>query len=747
MFKFIYKLNLIFLFLTTIVFAEVLKDIKVSGNQRISLETIKVLGDIEIGKDYTQEGLNNIVKVLYETNFFKTAELELNNNTLFIKIVENPIIENIEITGVENDKLKDGIYEYLQLKRRNSFVEFILKKDVDKIKNILKTVGYYFADVKTLVVRNEEKNSINIEHQVTLGSKAEISEISFIGNKVFKDRKLRNLITSEETKFWKFLSKNVYLNEQRIRLDSRLINTFYKNEGYYKAKVVNSFVEMKQDNSFKLLFNIDAGEKYFFENIKIVIPDNFEKEYFSNLKDKALKLKGKEYSLNKIDKVLNEVDKIALSKQYEFINAKISETITGNNKINFIITMEEANKFYVEKINILGNQYTKEEVLRNSFIVDEGDPYNEILFDKSINKIKAKGIFKVVKKEIKGGTSPNMKIVDIIVEEKPTGEISLGAGYGTTGATIGGGIKEKNFMGSGISVDTNIAVSEETLKGKVSIVQPNFRYSDNTLFSSIESSTTDKLADSGYKTSNFGSSIGTQFQQYENFYFSPSLSVKLEDLKTSSNATKSLKKQEGNYFDTLFNYTINYDLRDKAYQPTSGYQTYFTQSLPLISDNSEIINSIDITNYHKIADNMITKISLFGKAANTLSNEDVRISKRLYIPNNKLRGFEKGKVGPKDGLDFIGGNYLTALNLSTTLPSILPEVQNVDFNLFVDVASVWGVDYSDSIDDASYIRSAAGVAVDYFSPIGPINFSLSQPISKRSTDITETFRFQIGTTF
>ena len=192
---------------------------------------------------------------------------------------------------------------------------------------------------------------------------------------------------------------------------------------------------------------------------------------------------------------------------------------------------------------------------------------------------------------------------------------------------------------------------------------------------------------------------------------------------------------------------MNYDLRNKSYQPSDGHQTYFSQALPVVSNNYEIINTLEFTNYHKISQNIITKISLFGKTASTLSDEDVRISKRLYLPNNKLRGFEKGKVGPKDGNDFIGGNYLTAVNLSTSLPELFPTLQNVDFNLFADMANIWGVDYSDSINDASKVRSAVGMAVDYFSPVGPINFSLAQPISKSSTDITETFRFQIGTTF
>jgi len=738
----------IFTYLTLSVysFAEVINKIEIDGNKRISLETIKVLGNIELNKDYNKENLNEVLKKLYDSNFFKNIDFEIKNNILLISILENPIIANVEISGIKNEKLKDLIYDGLKLKNRNSFVDFELKKDANKIENSLKSIGYYFVEVKTLVNRDLEKNSIFINHNISLGSKAEISEISFIGNKNFKDRKLRNLITSEEAKFWKFLSNRSNLDSARIDLDTRLINNFYKNEGYYKANVVNSFVELKEDNSFKLLFNIDSGPKYYIGDVKIIIPENFNKDYFTNIKKEALKLSGKEYSINKINKVLNEVDKIALNKQYEFIDAKIAEEINKNN-INFTITMSESEKFYVEKINILGNDYTKEEVIRNAFIIDEGDAYNEILFNKSINKIKSKKIFKKVEKTISNGTGSNSKIINVIVEEQPTGEISLGAGYGTSGATIGGGVKERNFMGSGMTLDTNLAISEETVLGKFSVIKPNYNYSENTVFASVESSQTNRMKNYGYKTNKIGTSFGTTFQQYENFYFSPELKIFYEDLSTDSTATKSLQKQNGSYFDGTFNYTVNYDLRDKNYQPTDGTQTIFSQDLPVISNNYEIINTIEFINYHKLSEKLVTKFSVFGSAANTLVDEDVRISKRLYLPNKKLRGFEKGKVGPKDGGDFIGGNYLTAVNLSTSLPNLLPTFQNLDFNLFADMANVWGVDYSDTVDEGSKIRSAVGVAVDYFSPVGPINFSFAQPISKASTDVTETFRFQIGTTF
>ena len=324
----------------------------------------------------------------------------------------------------------------------------------------------------------------------------------------------------------------------------------------------------------------------------------------------------------------------------------------------------------------------------------------------------------------------------------------MGAGIGTTGGVIGGGLKEKNFMGSGVTLDTNFQISEDGVKGSVTYAKPNFNYTDNTLFTSIKSTNEDKLSSSGYKITTAGFSIGTKFEQYENLFFSPEIDFTQEDLTTNSSASSSFKKQEGSYSDFYFNYGLIYDTRDSSFNPTKGSAFAFNQELPLISTDNEIKNTIRMSKYKSLnqSENMIGKASLYLSAVNSLDGSDVRISKRTRIPYNRMRGFEKGKIGPKDGGDYVGGNYSAAINLSTNLPGILPSFENLDFSYFIDAGNVWGVDYDSSID-ASKIRSATGIALDFLTPIGPLSFSWSQPITKHSSDKTETFRFNLGTTF
>ena len=695
-------------------YSENIKDIKINGNQRISKETIIVLGKININEDYNDNKLNETLKNLYSTNFFNNISINIENEVLTVSLSENPIIEDIKITGIKNKSIVKELTEIISLKNRTSFTEDQLSLDINRITNALKSGGYYFTKITPSIYKNEKLNSVELIIDVSLGDKAKIKKISFIGDKKVKDKRLLSVIASEEHKFWKFVSNKVYLNQSLINLDVRLLLNYYKNLGYYKAKVNNSFAEFDEKGFFKLIFNVDAGDQYFFNDIKLNLPDDYNIEDFNELNKIFVKLKGKKYSIDDLNSILKEIDKIASIRLYDFIDAEVKEQVIDNKKINFTFNIVDSNKFYVERINIFGNFTTIEEVIRNKLDVDEGDPLNTLQYNKSIDNIKSLRIFKNVKGEIKDGKNDNLKIVDITVEEQPTGEVALAAGVGTNGTTIGGGLNEKNFLGKGINLITDLEISQETVKGKFVYSKPNFAYTDNTLFTSIEATSTDLLTDFGYKVSKNGFSLGTEVEQFENLFFAPEVTIFFEDLETNSTASTQLKKQKGKYEDVYLNYSLNYDLRNSKFKPSSGNKIQFFQELPMISDINEISNTFVFTQYKTLSQStdMIGKASFYLTAVNSIDGSDVRISKRANVPYHRLRGFEKGKVGPVDNSDYIGGNYVSALNLSTNLPSILPTVENIDFSYFIDIANIWGVDYSDTLDDKSKLRSSTGIALD-----------------------------------
>ena len=242
---------------------------------------------------------------------------------------------------------------------------------------------------------------------------------------------------------------------------------------------------------------------------------------------------------------------------------------------------------------------------------------------------------------------------------------------------------EKNFLGKGIILNTDIQVSNEGIKGSLTYSKPNFNYTDNTLFTTVKSTTQDSLSSYGYKITTAGLSLGTTFEQYEDLFFSPEIDFTQEDLTTNSSASNSLKKQEGSYSDFYFNYSLTYDTRDSSFNPKNGNVISFRQNLPMISNDKEVKNTLILTKYKPLttSNEMIGKASLYLSAINSVEGSDVRISKRVKIPSSRLRGFEKGKIGPIDSGDYVGGNYAAALNLSTNL-RIFKYVRKFRFFVF-----------------------------------------------------------------
>ena len=747
MFKKLSIFSIVYFLLVNTSYSEIISEFNITGNDRVSAQTIINFSEFNKGANITDNDLNNILKNIYETNFFEDVSVDLKNSILTINVKEHPIIQDIKFEGIKATKFVEALIDEISLKPKGPFNKFTLKRDLEKVLNILKQSGYYFATVDVQKEDNPNK-TINLIYNVKMGEKAFIKKIKFIGDKKFKSRKLNSVITSEESKFWKFLSKKKFLDKARTDLDKRLLKNFYLNKGFYNVIIEQAFTQILDNKSFSLTYKINAGEKFLFNNFDLIIPQDFDEIKFNELKKVFKSLENTTYSYSKIESILDVIDKISLKENYEFINAVVTENIVENNKINFIFNIKDGDKFYVDRINISGNNITKENYIRQQLIVDEGDPFNTILHTKSINKIKATNIFKSVKSKVSDSANSGQKIIDISVEEKPTGEISAGAGYGSAGSTVAFGIKENNFKGEGIKLNFNVNISADAIKGGFAYTQPNFAYSDKSVTTSIESTSTDKEKDYGYKSSLNKIALGTRFEQFENFYFSPNLSISNEVLTTTQNASANYKKQEGSYFDALFNYNLTNDKRNSPYRPDSGYVSTWSQELPIVSDGMAVSNGYTFTHYQEFLDDMIVTLGVYGRTINSLrSNKDVRVSKRLYMPETKLRGFEAGKIGPKDGNDFVGGNYSASFNASTTLPFLFPTFEKIDFLLFFDAANLWHVDYSANVDQGNTVRSATGIAIDVITPMGPLSFSLAQPLTEADGDVTESFRFNLGTTF
>ena len=281
----------------------------------------------------------------------------------------------------------------------------------------------------------------------------------------------------------------------------------------------------------------------------------------------------------------------------------------------------------------------------------------------------------------------------------------------------------------------------------VSINNPNYKGTNRSLNFNLQSIATDRMTNYGYKSNKHGFEIGSGFEYYDDFFVNLGLSTYAETIKTDSSASASIKKQKGSFFDTYLNYTLDYDKRNQKFRTSNGYRSKFKQSIPVVSDSFDLKNSYDYKVYGEWLDENVASFGFFASGVNSLAGKDVKLSERLFVPISKLRGFESGKVGPMDGADFIGGNYTTGVNISSTIPQILPNSDNTNFSIFLDAANIWGVDYDSTLSNNSKIKSSIGITVDFFTPIGPLNFSLSEVLSKHKNDVSESFRFNLGTTF
>ena len=746
-----YKFKIILLFFLTIQFivptlkAEIINKIDIRGNSRISDETIKVYGNIpEIGENLTKQKLDKILKDLYSTNFFKEINLEILNNTLNIQLKEHPVINQLIILGEPRNRFQDEIKKMMKLKENSSFVENFLSDDISTIKKLYSSLGYNFSKINPRV-REIDERSLDLVLEIDKGEITKISKISFYGDKKLRDKRLRDIIASQEDKFWKLISRNTKFNENLVNLDKSLLTNYYKSLGYYDVSISSTSAQFLDSSNIELKYTINAGERYIIDKISTNVDTVYDKSIFLPLNKIYRKTSGDYYSPFKIKEILEELDNLIESNNLQFAKHTVEE-IVSNGKISLIFDIREGDKVSVERINIKGNSITKDEVVRSELLLDEGDPFTELNLSKSVSNLQARKIFRTVKSNVIEGSSSDLKEINIIVEEQPTGEISAGAGVGTNGGSFAFTVKENNWLGEGKQVAFDFEVDKESAKGEFSYVNPNYDLLGNSIRYNFTNVTNDK-PDQGYENKLVSVGVGTGYEQFKDIFTNLSLSATYDDLRTSSSASSALKKQSGEFSEIAGSYGFSIDKRDRKFMPTDGFIASYSQGLPIYADKPYIGNTFSLSKYHSFNENIVGAGKFFIDTINGLNDEDVRLSKRKTLSTRRLRGFEKGKVGPVDGKDHVGGNYAAALNLETNLPNFLPDSSNAEIGLFLDFANVWEVDYDDTIDDSNKIRSSAGTTLNWLSPIGPISFVLATNLSKASTDETQSFSFNLGTSF
>jgi len=732
-------------FFNSISLSQVFDKIIINGNKRISDQSIKNTIKFDNKKNYSLEEINNFQKLLFETSLFEDVKITFDSNSIKISVKENPIIDFFYIKGVENKSREDFIYENISLNSNKIFSKSLLKKDIEFIKKTFIDSGFLDVQVKTEI--SEIKNNVlNIVIDVDRKEEYKVNRVYFIGNKFFSSSKLSDVILSSEDGWWKFLSPNTNINQNRVIYDQFLLKNYYLNNGFYDVQITSVNTEIVSKNLANIIFSINSGEiynygkKFLIDNQNLLSPEQITK--VNNIIDS--KLSGI-YSKKKISFVESEIYNYLNLNKIEFVKFSTSSKKNSNNNIDITYNFIPIDRKFVNKIDVTGNSITEENVVRRNLILSNGDNFTEYKLKKSKDNLENTGIFENIKFET---TDSGSELVDIniSVEEKPTGSISAGLGVGTSGSAVSGGVNEKNLFGKGINVNSNLSLGTEKISGFVGFDLPDYNNTGNTLNYNIYARSTD-YTNAGYESSLAGTSASIKYPIYEDVFFRPGLGFEHDKINTNSTASSLYKSREGNYSTVKTFYNLDFDNRNSKFRPTAGHKVGFGQTLAIPgSDITHLENNVYGSYYKSLSKDYTLSLKGGVNTINSLENKDVKLSDRLFLTNSTLRGFESYGIGPKDGKDHIGGNYSFYSSLSSTVPNFLPEKWNANTIVFLDTGNVWGVDFDDSLDK-NKLRSSTGVTLDWISPLGPISFTLSETISSASGDLEENFSFKIGSSF
>ena len=751
--KVLKNFSIVFIFLilllSTSLFAENVKisNIVIQGNKKIASSNIISLLDLN-GNFANSNDLNEYQKQIFKSNFFTSVDIFFDNKKIFIKLVENPIVDYIFIEGIESDTLLNEIKDVLNLKENNLFSESLLNSDIKKISNFLRSRGYFKSNVNYKAVK-PTTDKINVFFNIALNKKFSINNIFFIGDKKIKNSRLLSVVTSRPKSLFSFFSSSNTPSSERVDFDITLLKKYYLDKGYYNIQIPSGSIKIIDDSSADIVFTINAGNQFSIKDIKINDESNIlPKPNILSIEKITNPLQDEIYNFNFLKKIQNKIstylDKNNLNSTIAY---NIRQLDTNNLGIDFVIN-EKLKKNYIRNILIRGNDLTEEKVLRNNIDFAEGDLLVDLKISNSIDALKATGFFKDVKinkNEISGSDNVD---VEIKITESPTGEIGAGVGVGTNGSNVSFNFKENNLLGKGLGLGMVASLGTESVTTNFFLTNPDFADSGNLLKTGAYVSKYDNET-SGYENRLIGANISTGFEWFEDINLNYGISLDIDDLTAAGDASSLIKSRNGEFFTNKFFYSVTEDKRDKKFKPEGGYIFGVGQDISFLgSDIPYLQNSIFGSFYNKFNESFTGTIRYKVKSINSFeSTKHIKLSDRLFLSENELRGFKFRSYGPKVDNDYVGGNYSYSTTFSSTVPNGLPESWNSSTSIFLDTGSIWGTDFASSANDSNEFRSSAGLGFSWFSPIGPIAVSYAEPIKKSSSDKIEKFNFKLGGVF
>lgn len=741
--------------------------ILVEGNQRIDQTTVLSYLPIQPGDTVDAVLLDVAVRTLNRTQLFANVQIGLQpNGDLVVSIVENPIINQVTFEGnsaLSEKKLTDEV----TLAPRGIYTRAKVQEDVGKIIELYRLSGRISATVTPKLVQLEQ-NRVDVVFEIDEGPETGLQAITFLGNTAFSDTDLRDVMVTKESRWYRLFSSNDNYDPNRLDYDQQQLRKFYTNRGYYDFRIVSAVAELVPDDSaFGLTMTLDEGHKYNFGKINVVTEN-------SRLNADFLKLlipirEGQLYESDKIESSVDALTFAAGSAGYAFVDIKPSyKANSETNTVDVTFNISEGQRVYIDRINVVGNTRTIDPVIRREMMLTEGDAFNRTLIERSRNNLRALGFFKDVTIDEVRGSAPDRTVVNVKVEEQPTGELSVGAGFSSVDSfVVNLGITERNFRGRGQNVVARAEWGSLRQQLDFRFTEPRFLGRDVGAGFDLFHSRYDFQDESSFDYRSTGAGLRLSFPINGYTRLSARYFIKDDEIivptgycSTGGSGSRALCDQVGASLNSSAGYTLAIDRRNDPVRPTRGWTGTIRQDLAgLGGDVNYVKTEIETAAYYGITPAWIVSVNGSVGYVGGWSGDAVRINDRFFRGGNTFRGFETAGMGPRDLTtnDALGGNFYAVGTVELTLPNFLPETYGIKTSLFTDVGTLGvlddrytlttaGLQDANIVDDLS-LRAASGVSIHWKSPMGPIRFDISKVWSKEDYDKTESFRFSTSTQF
>ncbi|MCW8834829.1 MAG: outer membrane protein assembly factor BamA [Rhodospirillales bacterium] len=727
-----------------------MREIVIEGSQRIEAETVRSYMVIQEGDLYDRERVDRSLKSLFATGLFADVSLGHDGDRLTVRVVENPVINRIAFEG--NRKLNDEALEAeVSLRPRVIYTRTKVQTDVDRLLTIYRRSGRFAATVTPKVIRLPQ-NRVDLVFEINEGDVTEIKSIKFLGNEEFGDGKLKDVVRTRETRWYRFFSVDDNYDPDRVTFDRELLRRFYLKEGFADFRVKTASAELSPNrDGFFLTYVLDEGIRYEFGKVDLFVGlKGLDAEQVRS----AVEIEtGDWYDADAIDKDVISLTNAVGDLGFPFIEVRPRVKRNREEKtIDIVYEINEGPRIFVERIDIKGNFRTQDSVIRREFRLVEGDAFNSAKFKRSNRRIQNLDFFDKVSIEQVPGSSPDKTVIDVVVEEKSTGTLSLGAGYSTANGPMADfGIRERNLLGKGQDLKLNLTIAAEKSQVDLGFTEPFFMDREVAAGFDVFHVRRDLQDQGSYDSKVTGGDLRIGYPITEDLYQKWTYTLKQSNIiNVDSSASRYIKAQEGSTILSEVSHVLSYDKRDSRVAPTEGYYIRMVNDLAGLGGNSRYLrNQFSGGKYYPLGDDWV--LSFTGTAGHILGiGQDVRLSDRFFLGGDDLRGFATAGVGPRDkGTDdSLGGEWMYAGTAEVSFPLGLPSEYQILGKLFTDLGSSGTVNPSGpEVSDTGALRASIGTGVSWNSPFGLIGVDLGFPVLKDDDDITEIFRINFGARF